>query len=132
MKYIYTVSPFFANAMSTKDAVTIKALDGTVKDYSAEPGTEGNPYEVRSVQQLQYINWNHNAKTTAKLVEESNYKTFTYLHYAKFTDTRKINSKSDITDSVNRCWKQTHDANGTDFTGYTPIAGNYKSTTKDS
>ena len=46
--------------------------------------------------------------------------------------TQKINSKSDITDSVNRCWQQTHDANGTDFTGYTPIAGNYKSTTKDS
>ncbi|MBQ7026640.1 MAG: hypothetical protein IJN31_08545, partial [Peptococcaceae bacterium] len=129
--YTYTVSPFFANAMSTKDAVTIKALDGTTKNYSAEPGSEENPYEVRSVQQLQYINWNHNAKTTAKLVEESNYKTFTYLHYAKFTDTRKINSKSDITDSVNRCWQQTQDANGTDFTGYTPIAGNYKSTTKD-
>ena len=87
--YEYTVSPFFANAMSfknTKDTKKVTAFDGKVTDYSREPGAGGgdedNQYEIRSIQQLQYINWNYNNKNTSTLVDRNTYKQFTYLMYA--------------------------------------------------
>lgn len=50
---IYTLCPFFADAMS---------LDSIINGSSTndpKPGTSGKPYQVRSVSQLQNINWNY-------------------------------------------------------------------------
>ena len=50
---VYTLCPFFADAMS---------LDSIINGSSTndpKPGTSGKPYQVRSVSQLQNINWNY-------------------------------------------------------------------------
>ena len=52
-KSVYTLCPFFADAMS---------LDSIINGSSTndpKPGTSGKPYQVRSVSQLQNINWNY-------------------------------------------------------------------------
>lgn len=50
---VYTLCPFFADAMSL-DSITDTQLSDAHK-----PGTAGKPYQVRSVSQLQNINWNY-------------------------------------------------------------------------
>ena len=136
----YTVSPFFANAMSfknAKDTKKVTAFDGKVTDYSREPGAGGgdedNQYEIRSIQQLQYINWNHNNKNTSTLITKDNYvNQFTYLMYAKDIGVKSVTQKSDITDGQVMYWRQTHDVDGSEVKDYTPIAGNRESTTNGS
>lgn len=141
----YTVSPFFANAMSFKNTTEVQkvtAFDGKVTDYSREPGAGGddedNQYEIRSIQQLQYINWNHNNKNTSTLVTHSNdkdetYKQFTYLMYAekRIANNQAVQKKEDIAVGEKMYWRQTHDVDATGFKDYTPIAGNYESTRGD-
>lgn len=144
--YEYTVSPFFANAMSfknTKDTKKVTAFDGKVTDYSREPGAGGgdedNQYEIRSIQQLQYINWNYAKKNTSTLVthrdnNDDTYKQFTYLMYAKIISKHKIKPEDNIEDFREgkvMHWRQTHDVDATGFRDYTPIAGNYESTRGD-
>lgn len=135
----YIVSPFFANAMSSTDAKEVTAFDGKVTDYSRKPGVGGgdkdNQYEIRSIQQLQYINWYNVGKgNTSTLVDGNTYKQFTYLMYATKTTTNKVSKKEDITEMPNGTvmyWRQTHDVDATGFEGYTPIAGNYNSSSAD-
>lgn len=135
-EYTYTVSPFFANAMSRENGPQVTAFDGTITTYSEVPGAgESNQYEIRSIQQLQYINWNYENKNTSTLVEHKDrntYKQFPYLMYATTTSTNKVEQKEQITDGKVMYWRQTHDVDGSGFEGYTPIAGNYESTTADS
>lgn len=50
---VYTLCPFFADAMSL-DSITDTRFSDAHK-----PGTAGKPYQVRSVSQLQNINWNY-------------------------------------------------------------------------
>lgn len=50
---IYTLCPFFADAMS------LDSITDTQFSDAHKPGTESNPYQVRSVSQLQNINWNY-------------------------------------------------------------------------
>ena len=134
-KYTYTISPFFANAMSGAEAEVVTAFDGTVTDYSKEPGIgEDNQYEIRSIQQLQYINWNYGENNTSTLVNSSTYKQFTYLMYAdkKIGTNEKVTKKEDIAVGDVMYWRQTHDVDATGFEGYTPIAGNYTSSSSES
>lgn len=49
---IYTLCPFFADAMS------LDSITDTQFSDAHKPGTAGKPYQVRSVSQLQNINWN--------------------------------------------------------------------------
>ena len=49
---VYTLCPFFADAMS------LDSITNTQFSDAHEPGTAGKPYQVRSVSQLQNINWN--------------------------------------------------------------------------
>ena len=73
--YIFTINPFFGNAMQY----------GTEDDESdlAMPGEDGNKYEIRSAQQLQYMNWNNNTGDAVTTLDSSNYtkyvNNFTYL-----------------------------------------------------
>lgn len=50
---VYTLCPFFADAMS------LDSITGTRFSDAHKPGTAGKPYQVRSVSQLQNINWNY-------------------------------------------------------------------------
>ena len=49
------LNPFFADAMSMSLNGRTVAARGTP---TQRPGTQDNPYEVRSIDQLQFINWN--------------------------------------------------------------------------
>lgn len=50
---VYTLCPFFADAMS------LDRITDTQFSDAHKPGTAGKPYQVRSVSQLQNINWNY-------------------------------------------------------------------------
>lgn len=103
------LNPFFANAMSCD-----KGSEGSGVS-KALPGTEGNPYEVRSIDQLQFINWNHYAHSTTKQMNTGNMDRFPYLSYGS-NGGRTVRAYY---------WEQTHDLEGKEQTAYTPIAAVY-------
>lgn len=98
------LNPFFANAMS----ITVEEL----------PGTQDNPYEVRSIDQLQFINWNKNAQNTVRRMDIYNKEYFPYLCYG---------SSGNWTLRPYH-WEQTHDLEGETDVTYTPIAAVYDET----
>ena len=67
----YTVSPFFADAFALSS--------------NNAPGTASKPYQVRSIEQLQYINWSYidsQGSTTRDVTgSNSDYKYYPYLQY---------------------------------------------------
>lgn len=112
--YTYTVNPFFANSMSLDSS---KVQSKTTKTGDAKPGANGNAYEIRSVSQLQFINWNYGAldATTSILspdwekatIEQArnanpNRSYYTYLVYGE---------KDWTVRSLKYCWVQSHDVN---------------------
>ena len=112
--YAYTVNPFFANSMSLDNS---KVQNKTTKTGDVEPGANGNAYEIRSVSQLQFINWNYGAldATTSILspdwekatIEQArnanpNRSYYTYLVYGE---------KDWTVRSLKYCWVQSHDVN---------------------
>lgn len=140
--YTYEIAPFFANAMrrtNSSEPLNMTASDWRTTDYAQEPGLEDNVFEVRSVQQLEYINWNYKTKNCDTLVFGQNGKTqtrdgignymdFPYLQYAtvvslgtqKKTDVERLRPT--------RNWVQSHDLHGTQGQNLTPIAGMATST----
>lgn len=104
------LNPFFANAMSC-DSGSEKA--GVSK---ALPGTKDNPYEVRSIDQLQFINWNSNAHNTVRRMDIYNLDKFPYLCYGGNGHAKTIRAYH---------WEQTHDLEGKKNATYTPIAAVY-------
>ena len=104
----YTVSPFFADAfaLSSNDA----------------PGTASKPYQVRSVEQLQYINWsyiNGQGSTTRDVTGSNNdYKYYPYLQYTnRRGNALQTKALALAGDSIGGprptlTWQQTHDLNG--------------------
>ena len=160
-EYTYTVSPFFANAMSIDNieidgsnsaatlpgAVNVEASDGSVTDYRTPVGTvvkntegevtKSNQYETRSLQQLQYINWNDSADDTSTLVNDGNMDEYPYLLYAKITDTNteqvtNIDAivSADVKDRASLYWLQTHDLQRDGDSFFDPIAGTSVSSTQ--
>lgn len=114
MEYEFDVSPFFANAMS---------LAGASTDWSAAPGSAGNAYEVRSVDQLRYINWNGTNLDTDTVVDRSTYLQFPYLQHATSLNKGKQTRAQVEAVRPPQTWRQTHDVTG--YAGmepYTPIA----------
>lgn len=129
LTFRFLLNPFFANSYSYVDEKDVKT-----------PGTEELAYQVRSVEQLQFINWSYSngkGSTTADVTKE-NCKTFPYLQYATVTtqgSQTKVDSLTGDWDGGPRTvqtWKQTHDVNGTDLENPTkrdnnarfyPIAG---------
>ena len=135
-KYIYTICPFFADAFGYAD--------------DAEPGTDQAAYQVRSVQQLQFINWSCGVTSknigsrrdpnytftyetgTDREVTAATYPQFPYLQYATITGVSRQSQSAAERDRPRRSWKQSHDLNGTDRefpkvgaknTSFHPIAG---------
>ena len=139
--YRYSVCPFFAKSISY-DGYTKGTNEVTTgKD---KPGYGTNSYQIRSVQQLQYINWNYSTQKTdfslcklsyggavegddhyreilnagkiAKQDEETGNNCFPYLLWGN-------HHNSILNKSMPLTWEQTHDLNGKQegVTGYTPI-----------
>ena len=92
--FTFTISPFFANAMQygTKNAgealaqeLTVLAEDGSVvtgTEALPMPGEEGRQYEIRSAEQLEYLNWNSKTGDAITTLEENNYlKNVNYYTY---------------------------------------------------
>lgn len=129
LTYNFTLNPFFADAMSLDEVVTTNATgtSSTTKTIShVEPGEEKNSYKIRSVAQLQNINWNYWSNTNSAYISFKNpgnndslYNAYPYLSYGKYVDGR-----NDIqSDNLNLYWVQNHDLNGSSFGNYTPIGG---------
>lgn len=117
--YTFTINPFFANAMQygvdngttrvnaiASQSLTILDENGVEVQANASypmPGTEENEYEIRSDDQLQYLNWNYNTENAYTMIVEGNYKAqvdkYPYLGYAYATTS--VNTKY--------YWMQTHD-----------------------
>lgn len=104
MNYVFTISPFFANAMqyggentSAISVQSIEVLDNGVEVQSDEnlpmPGTAGNEYEIRSADQLQYMNWNYNKENAVTVLDKTNYTedvaAYTYLGYMSGNTTKE-------------------------------------------
>ena len=121
--YAFTVSPFFANAMGYAGGGSSSDSAGAVTDWSATPGSASNAYEVRSVDQLRYINWNGTNLDTDTFVDRQTYLQFPYLQHA--TSLSKGTQTKDAIEAIRpaQTWRQTHDVTG--YAGmepYTPIA----------
>lgn len=105
----YTVSPFFGCAFSLRS--------------ENAPGTDAHPYQVRSVQQLQYINWSYidGVGSTTRNVTGywDDYKYYPYLQYTNrrgnALQTKVMALAGDGTGGPRPIltWQQTHDLNGT-------------------
>lgn len=104
----YTVSPFFADAFALSS--------------NNAPGTASKPYQVRSIEQLQYINWSYidsQGSTTRDVTgSNSDYKYYPYLQYTNRSgnalQTKAMALAGDSTGGPRPIltWQQTHDLNG--------------------
>lgn len=123
-KYSFTISPFFANAISFNTTLTTSDSDAQ-QFINRQPGLDNNPYEVRSADQLQYINWNSSNSSSKNLVDISNYQKFNYLMYTTIPNGTGNQSSSDAGNSVakNYVFKQSHDLNAKDIENFVPISG---------
>ena len=128
--HTYAVCPFFADSFCTVGT----GQDVTDAKELGKPSAK-KQYQIRSVKQLQFINWSYSSGVTGSVntnVTEATYKTFPYLQYT--TVTRKGEQKrADAEDArPQRSWTQTHDLNGmalnapadgAENTVFYPIAG---------
>lgn len=104
----YTVNPFFADAFALSS--------------NNAPGTAAKPYQVRSIEQLQYINWsyiNGQGSTTRDVTgSNSDYKYYPYPQYTNrrgnALQTKAMALAGDSTGGPRPIltWQQTHDLNG--------------------
>ena len=100
---VYTLCPFFADAMS---------LDSIINGSSTndpKPGTSGNPYQVRSVSQLQNINWNHGTKSANYSITSSSDENITkYPYLGSYRNSVGRRDKK-FGNQTRRYWVQSHD-----------------------
>lgn len=100
---VYTLCPFFADAMS---------LDSIINGSSTndpKPGTSGKPYQVRSVSQLQNINWNYGTKSANYSITTSNDGNITkYPYLGSYRDSVK-RGEDEFGNQTRRYWVQSHD-----------------------
>lgn len=101
----YTVCPFFA------DAISLDSVSGAATN-SAKPGaTEGSAYQVRSVSQLQYLNWNYNTRSTTHSILAGSYTDGSITRYPYLGSYRhSVNgNESRFGNQTRRYWVQSHD-----------------------
>lgn len=156
--YSFVLNPFFGNSMAyvpvedlnlpanaqTRQAA-IESVIGTgeASDTNANAlGKSGAPYSVRSIQQLQFINWNNKVMncTTAATGDggtpytaasapgtyKENFTYLTALTEEKNIDNSTAHAASDANApkvaSPNFYWAQMHDLEAKNVAAYTPIA----------
>ena len=115
--YTFTINPFFANAMQYGSnspnydgiqSATVTVLeDGfevQVNAKEAMPGENGKEYEIRSAEQLQYLNWNYKTGTATKILDTTDdvelVDKYSYLGYM---------TGNDAPVSADYNWIQSHD-----------------------
>lgn len=101
----YTVCPFFA------DAISLDSVSGTATG-SAKPGaTEDSAYQVRSVSQLQYLNWNYNTRSTTHSILAGSYTDGSITKYPYLGSYRHLVNwnESSFGNQTRRYWVQSHD-----------------------
>lgn len=138
--YTYAVCPFFGDSYcpvgDVGDAQTLGKKDAK------------KPYQIRSVEQLQFINWSCEVTSefdywtwkysfsfntgTDRPVTSKTYQQFPYLQYATVTSKGQQTRADAEANRPQRSWTQTHDVNGVDMENPTngkrnalfhPIAG---------
>ena len=126
--YTYTVNPFFANSMSLDSS---EVQSKTTKTGDVKPGANGNAYEIRSVSQLQFINWNsgkHNTNTSIVSQNQGDWDTFKDKYtYQVYGDSNTVSESG-----KELYWNQTHDLNASSeystlrkANNFTPIGSMY-------
>lgn len=126
--YTYTVNPFFANSMSLDSS---EVQSKTTETGDVKPGANGNAYEIRSVSQLQFINWNsvkHNTNTSIVSQNQGDWNTFKDKYtYQVYGDTHRVSESG-----KELYWNQTHDLNASSeyrtlgkTNNFTPIGSMY-------
>lgn len=118
----FTLNPLFADAMSvTLPNAEWSAENGAPVTEEAAPGSENNVYGVRSVEQLQFINWNSTNRNTTTVIESG-------------ADVSRFPYLSNSASTGNYYWTQSHDIRGRENDDgskryYTPIAEYYDEST---
>lgn len=127
--YTYTVNPFFANSMSLDSSEVQSEMTET---GDVKPGANGNAYEIRSVSQLQFINWNsgkHNTSTSIVSQNQGDWYTFKDKYtYQVYGDSNTVSESG----KELYYWNQTHDLNASSeystlhkAKNFTPIGSMY-------
>ena len=123
--YIYAVCPFFGDSYCPVGEV------GDAQDLGKTGAKK--QYQIRSVKQLQFINWSYSGVSTGSVdrkVTADTYKKFPYLQYTT-TDKNQSRAAAEWY-RPRRSWTQTHDVNGANTakptdgeknTPFHPIAG---------
>lgn len=132
--HTYAVCPFFGDSYCPVGEV------GDAQNLG-KAATTKKQYQIRSVGQLQFINWSYSGGSTGSVstnVTEATYKTFPYLQYNTTEEDWFGNIKNPQKRTPaeakrpQRSWTQTHDVNGADLsnptngtrnTSFQPIAG---------
>lgn len=145
--YTYAVCPFFGDSYCTVGA-------GQDVANAQDLGKTGakKQYQIRSVEQLQFINWSCEVKSnvewqtwpwkyyytfdfntgTDRPVTSKTYNQFPYLQYATVTEQGEQKMSAALSNRPQRSWTQTHDVNGANTatpadgaqnTSFHPIAG---------
>lgn len=143
--YEYAVCPFFGDSYCLVGDVSNDAQTLGKKDAK-------KPYQIRSVEQLQFINWSCEVKSnrewqtwppkyyytfdfntgTDRPVTSETYQQFPYLQYATVAEKGEQKMSAALSNRPQRSWTQTHDVNGVDMdnptngeknTPFHPIAG---------
>ena len=102
-KSVYTLCPFFADAMS------LDSITGTQFSDAHKPGTAGKPYQVRSVSQLQNINWNYGTKSVDHSITSSNDENITKYPYLGSYRNSVGWGEDKFGNQTRRYWVQSHD-----------------------
>ena len=127
--YTYTINPFFADAISLDASYVNRIL---VNTGDAKPGANGNAYEIRSVSQLQFINWNSGKHSTNISIVSQNsgdWNTFKDKYtYQVYGDSYTVSGSG----KELYWWNQTHDLNASSeyrtlgkTNNFTPIGSMY-------
>lgn len=102
-KSVYTLCPFFADAMS------LDSITDTQFSDAHKPGTAGKPYQVRSVSQLQNINWNYGTKSADHSITSSNDENITKYPYLGSYRNSVGWREDKFGNQTRRYWVQSHD-----------------------
>ena len=104
-EHTYAVCPFFGDSFCPVGDVNGKEQDLGKKDAKKK-------YQIRSVEQLQFINWSYSdGKGSVRTnVTDKTYTTFPYLQY-KTMDSNQSRIRAEE-NRPQRSWTQTHDLNG--------------------
>lgn len=100
---VYTLCPFFADAMS------LDSITDTQFSDAHKPGTAGKPYQVRSVSQLQNINWNYGTKSVDHSITSSNDENITKYPYLGSYRNSVGRGEDKFGNQTRRYWVQSHD-----------------------